>query len=167
MADKFNKLTVTISGAYGKYFGNINGDYVFQEMKDGKPYYQNLANKMYLHCDSDNIWRVSVSADANKGTGELGIAGGAESGAQLRRSMRAFSGRSRHQTDHQDAHGSPCKQCRARHIADASETTDDERGWCYSVMAGWGHPAGVSHWLVWVGDKWEEQLVTVANAVII
>lgn len=65
------RLAVNVFGARGLHSDAVNGIYLYHGMKDGKPYYGNLANGSLLYNASDGLWCFSQKGDfdANKTSG--------------------------------------------------------------------------------------------------
>ena len=66
-----NKLAVVFSGATGNNSDMVNGIFLFQGIKDDKPFYKNLVSQRYCYCATDGRWYVHVKAnfDTSKAAG--------------------------------------------------------------------------------------------------
>ena len=69
-ATSHSKLAINMSGSTGKNSGEVDGVYVYQDMKGDKPFYKNLVNQSYLY-QTNGFWYVSGKDDfdAGKATG--------------------------------------------------------------------------------------------------
>jgi len=63
----FLSLALVISGATGSNSDCVNGNFVFQGIKDDMPFYKNLINQSYCYRASDGKWYVSDEADLEAG----------------------------------------------------------------------------------------------------